>query len=49
MRLEIDNHAIDMLLEYLKNKKFLSDLEKDIYSTANICRKIPFDREEGRK
>ena len=49
MRLEIDNHAIDMLLEYLKNKKVLSDLEKDIYSTANICRKMPFDREEGRK
>ena len=49
MRSEIDNHAIDMLGEYLKNKKVLSDLEKDILSTVNICRKMPFEREEGRK
>ena len=47
--LKSDEQVIDLLLEYLKQKEMLLDWEKDVLSTINIYRMIPFDRDAGKK
>ena len=37
------------LLEYLKEKEKISELEKDILSTIQTYKKIPFDRAEAER
>ena len=43
----MNNSLIDMILEYLKQQKILTDLEKDIISTVDKYREIPFDRKSA--
>lgn len=38
------NDAIKLLIEYLKSKGQITDLEKDILDTANELDKTPFER-----
>lgn len=45
----VDNVLLNSLLEYLKHKDALSDLEKDILSTIEEYIKIPFDRKSSEK
>ncbi len=35
---------LDVVLEYLKQKDILTDLEKDIISTIKKCNEVSFDR-----
>lgn len=37
------------LIEYLKQKQYLTDLEKDILDTRNELQKNPFDRSAAQK
>ena len=47
--LMVDNVLLNFLLEYLKHKDALSDLEKDILSTIEEYINIPFDRKSAEK
>ena len=39
--------VLDMLWEYLKEKKIINELEQDILSTIETYMQIPFDRDKG--
>ena len=39
--------VLDMLGEYLKEKKIINELEQDILSTIETYMQIPFDRDKG--
>lgn len=39
-----NSKVIDIVLEYLRNKQNLTDLEKDILSSLNKLNEKPFDR-----
>lgn len=39
-----NSKVIDIVLEYLRNKQHLTDLEKDIFSSLNKLNEKPFDR-----
>lgn len=39
--------VLDMLWEYLKEKKIINELEQDILSTIETYMQIPFDRDES--
>ena len=41
------NDAIEALIKQLKNKGYITDLEKDILDTANEINKNPFDRKSS--
>lgn len=41
--------VLDMLWEYLKEKKIINELEQDILSTIETYMQIPFDRDKGEK
>ncbi len=41
------NDAIEALIKQLKNKGYITDLEKDILDTANEINKNPFDRKSA--
>ena len=43
------NQSLDEILEYMKNQKVLTDLEKDIIETVNRINMQPFDRIEAIK
>lgn len=40
------NQSLEEILEYIKNQKVLTDLEKDIIETVNRINMRPFDRIE---
>ena len=40
---------VEGLLEYLKEKEKISELEKDILSTIQTYKKVPFDRAEAER
>ena len=44
-----DNRVLEIILNYLKQKGSLSDLEKDILSTIDKYIERPFDREGSEK
>ena len=41
----MNNMKIKTLIEYLKQKQFITDLEKDILDSWNELQKQPFDRQ----
>lgn len=41
-------YIVAVISEYLKEKKQINELERDIFSTIEIYMKIPFDRKEGK-
>ncbi len=41
-------YIVAVISEYLKEKKQINELERDIFSTIEIYMKIPFDRNEGK-
>lgn len=42
--MNLGQYTTDMILEYLKNKKVLTDLEQDIVSSINVLNKVPYNR-----
>ena len=40
------NQSLEEILEYIRNQKVLTDLEKDIIETVNMINMRPFDRME---
>lgn len=47
--LGMSNQQVDLLIEYLKQKQFITDLEKDIIDTWHELKKVPFDRQGAEK
>lgn len=45
----MNNVEVKILIEYLKQKQFITDLEKDILDSWNELQKQPFDRHEIEK
>lgn len=45
----MNNGGIKVLIEYLKQKQFITELEKDILDSWNELQKQPFDRQETEK
>lgn len=45
----MSDQQVDILLEYLKQKQFITDLEKDILDTWYELKKVPFDRKSAEK
>ena len=41
--------VLEEVLEYLKHKRVITELEKDILSTAQICQTKPFNRQAAEK
>jgi len=41
--------VMEGVLEYLKHKRVITELEKDILSTAQICQTKPFNRQAAEK
>lgn len=41
--------VLEEVLEYLKHKRVITELEKDILSTAQICQSSPFDSQAAKK
>ena len=39
--------VLDILWEYLKEKKIINELEQDVLSTIETYMQIPFDRDKG--
>lgn len=45
----MNNMEVKILIEYLKQKQFITELEKDILDSWNELQKQPFDRKEIEK
>lgn len=45
----MSDQQVDILLEYLKQKQFITELEKDILDTWYELKKVPFDRKSAKK
>ena len=45
----MNNEEIKVLIEYMKQKQFITGLEKDILDSWNELQKQPFDRQEAEK
>lgn len=41
-------YIVAVISDYLKEKKQINELERDIFSTIEVYVKIPFDRNEGK-